>query len=406
MPINQLYFVPWSSIAEDTNGTSSINTGQDIGNVAATWNFPPFFSPNTISLVGPTASIQVDDTGTSPTEFTDDFQFADQALSAAYDGNPVGSGVETLYSYTLSGSDGSTVTIYGVAIGGSATDDVLDGFVADAPLLPGVTYTVTSVSSIVDIGYSELVPCFVAGSMIETTDGPRPVETLAVGDLVLTLDHGPQPIRWCGSKTISFDKPDNLEKLRPIRIQAHAISQNIPDRDLFVSPQHRIFVQSKICQRMFCCDEVLVAAKQLCGIDGIEIDKSMDSVTYVHILCDHHEILVANGAATESLLKGPEALKAVGHEAFGEIAQLFPEICDADYQPIPARQIVRGRLARKLAMRHRKNCKKLCFGAVGPTETKKNGANWSYRTHNTASALPQVRPVGQHERNQHVSPRC
>ena len=100
---------------------------------------------------------------------------------------------------------------------------------------------------------------------------------------------------------------------------------------------------------------MLVAAKQLLSLPGIEIDAEARDVTYLHLMFDHHEVLVSNGAETESLYPGPMALAALGEAAAAEIHALFPELRDENAAFAPARTLVPGRLARKLAERHGKN---------------------------------------------------
>ncbi|SDE83846.1 Hint domain-containing protein [Paracoccus isoporae] len=110
---------------------------------------------------------------------------------------------------------------------------------------------------------------------------------------------------------------------------------------------------------MFGTNEVLVAAKQLCQVDGIDTAYDLDEVEYFHILFDRHEVVISNGAETESLYTGPQALKSVGEAALEEIFTIFPELKDHDYTPVPARTFASGRMGRKLAMRHKKNAKPL-----------------------------------------------
>ena len=189
--------------------------------------------------------------------------------------------------------------------------------------------------------------------MIETGHGIVAIEDLSGGDLVRTRDNGLQPIRWIGSNRLAQDPlPENL---RPIRIRAGALGINRPANDLLVSPQHRILIRSAIAQRMFGTDEVLVAAKQLCQLDGIDIADDLTEVEYFHILFDRHEIVYSNGAETESLYTGPEALKSVGRAAREEIFAIFPELRDRDYAPPAARHLASGRMGRKLAVRHAQN---------------------------------------------------
>ncbi len=204
-------------------------------------------------------------------------------------------------------------------------------------------------------------PCFARGTLIQTEDGPVAVEDLRAGMKVITRDHGAQDVRWIGSRVLCAKSLAVNPNLRPIRISAGALGQGLPERDLVVSPQHRILVRSKIAQKMFGCAEVLVAAKQLLQIDGIDVAHDLESVEYFHILFDRHEIVLSEGAETESLYTGTEALKSVGASAREEIFAIFPELRERaeDEQPAGARLLASGRTGRKLAVRHAQHHKPL-----------------------------------------------
>ncbi len=206
--------------------------------------------------------------------------------------------------------------------------------------------------------------CFVSGTMIMTDQGERRIETLEAGDLVLTLDHGYQPIRWIGSRTVDKESLLASDKLYPVRIRAGALGGGMPERDLYVSRQHRILVKSKIAWRMFDTDEILVPAIRLVGLSGIDIVTDCDEVTYHHFLFDQHEIVMSNGSATESLFTGPEAMRSVSPDARDEILTLFPQLQDADYESLPARLIPSGKDAHRLVQRHAKNHRHLAEAAA------------------------------------------
>ncbi|AWD23471.1 hypothetical protein B6K69_11510 [Fuscovulum blasticum] len=200
------------------------------------------------------------------------------------------------------------------------------------------------------------VICFASGTAIKTRAGETPVEKLRPGSAVLTLDDGYQVIRWIGSRRLSAEELETYPHLRPIRIRAGALGINQPEQDLMVSPQHRIFVRSKVAERMFGAEEVLVAAKSLLTIDGVEVVEEAAAVTYWHFLFDKHQVVYANGAASESLFTGPEALKSVTPEARSEILAIFPSLQgETAGNPLPARPLVPGRLARRLAERVSRN---------------------------------------------------
>ena len=197
--------------------------------------------------------------------------------------------------------------------------------------------------------------CFRNGTLIRTADGQRQVEDLRPGDLVMTRDNGPQPVRWIGAKPLGGAVLAAFPQLRPIRIRAGALGVGLPARDLYVSPQHRVLVTSKIAERMFGKPEVLVAAKCLVGLNGIDIDDSDQDLVYLHILFDRHEIVMSEGAQTESLFTGPEALKAAGPEARAELLALFPDLLRDDLPAQPVCQIGQTRRAQQLAQRHKAN---------------------------------------------------
>lgn len=210
-------------------------------------------------------------------------------------------------------------------------------------------------------------PCFSAGTKILAEFSEMSVENLSAGDRVWTMDHGLQSVRWIGSKHISGQELMRAKHLRPIVIKAGALGDNHPEADLRVSPQHRIYVRSTIAERMFGSSEILVAAKQLLGIPGIETVDAPEGVTYYHVLFDHHEVVFANGAFAESFYTGAQALNAVEEASKQEILEIFPELrvsetgVEGGFDP--ARPFISGHKARKLAARHMKNGKPLVAAA-------------------------------------------
>lgn len=110
-------------------------------------------------------------------------------------------------------------------------------------------------------------------------------------------------------------------RLRPIRIRAGALGQGALAQDLVVSPQRRIVVRSTIARRMFGTAEVLVAAKQLVLVDGIDVAEDLAKVEYFHLLVDQHKVVVSSGAEPEALFTGAQALRLVGPAARKEILE-------------------------------------------------------------------------------------
>lgn len=199
--------------------------------------------------------------------------------------------------------------------------------------------------------------CFTPGTIIQTRSGPREVQDLRIGDLIITRDNGPQPLRWIGGCDLDARRLDLAPNLRPIRIAQNALGQNLPLRDLVLSPQHRVLLRSPIVARMFDCPEVLVAAKHLVGMPGISVCRDITQVSYLHLLFDDHQIVLSNGSWSESLFIGPQAMKSLYDAQRREILALFPEL--AFTAPAPARPMPNGRQSRQLLQRHVKNGRNL-----------------------------------------------
>lgn len=204
------------------------------------------------------------------------------------------------------------------------------------------------------------VTCFTLGTLIDTSRGRRPVESLRPGDRILTRDNGLQTLRWQGGTHVTGDGLDIRPNLRPVQIRAGALGPGTPATDLMVSPQHRVLIRSRIAHRLFKDAEILVAAKHLVGLPGIETVMLPRGVSYFHMLFDRHEIVRSNGAWSESLFTGPQALGSVSESAQREIAALFPDLVHGA-MPRPARRLLTGREARRLAERQARNLGKRCL---------------------------------------------
>lgn len=163
----------------------------------------------------------------------------------------------------------------------------------------------------------DLVPCFTSGTLIRTRKGERPVETLRPGDWVETLDHGFQTVRWVGLRRVQA-----VGAFAPVLFKAGALGNT---RDLLVSQQHRMLIQSWRLELHTGQNEALAPAKHL--INGHDIIlKPSGVVTYIHILFDQHELLWSEGCLSESFHPGAQSWNALEQSARQEILSLFPEI--------------------------------------------------------------------------------
>lgn len=170
-----------------------------------------------------------------------------------------------------------------------------------------------------------VIICFAAGSLIDTALGPRPVETILEGDLIVTQANGLQPVRWIGRRILDSLDLARHPQLLPVRIAAGALGDGLPYCDLALSPQHRVQISDWRSELYFGAPDVLVAVKHLVDGAGVRVVDDAPTVTYFHLLFDRHEIIRANGLWSESLHLGDMALEALPDAAREEIDQIFPD---------------------------------------------------------------------------------
>ncbi|PKP70845.1 MAG: hypothetical protein CVT82_05085 [Alphaproteobacteria bacterium HGW-Alphaproteobacteria-4] len=181
----------------------------------------------------------------------------------------------------------------------------------------GVEYASVTVANIDDA-----FVCFAAGTLIDTAAGPRPVESLMPGDLVPTLDHGLQPLRWVGQRRVS-----GRGKMAPVRFAIGAMGNA---RALRLSPQHRVLLGGWRAELLFGSTQVLVPALHL--INDTSIRRApCDAVTYAHLLFDRHEIIRASGMLSESFYPAACGMALLDEPTRAEVLDLFPEL-GADFK--------------------------------------------------------------------------
>lgn len=170
------------------------------------------------------------------------------------------------------------------------------------------------------------VICFTQGTRIRTPDGEVQVENLDVGDVVQTKDDGAQEILWIGQRHMSGARLYAMPELRPIRLRTAALDLDVPDEDLLVSPHHRILFSGPNAQALFNQSEVLVAASDLVNDHTVFVDHTVKDVTYIHLLLSRHQVLWANGVATESYHPANTTLRTVDEDQRVGLLSLFPEL--------------------------------------------------------------------------------
>jgi hypothetical protein len=134
------------------------------------------------------------------------------------------------------------------------------------------------------------VTCFVSGTSIATTTGSVLIEDLQIGDQVRAMFVGSAPVKWIGRRNINFSRHPDQRKVWPVRIAAGAFGESLPRRNLWLSPDHAVFI-----------NDVLIPIKYL--VNGTTIQQiPVDEVTYYHVELPRHDVLMAEGLSVESYL--------------------------------------------------------------------------------------------------------
>ncbi len=207
-----------------------------------------------------------------------------------------------------------------------------------------VSFTVTGTSggsSDTDTVVINLLICVTRGTLIRTTSGSVPVESVCRGDMVETLDSVAQPVRWIGSRKLSVAELILEQNKRPIVFEPDSLGENLPDRELQVSPQHRMFLQGWQAQLLFGEDQVLVPAKSLVNGSSVRQAEVTGEVEYFHLLFDEHQIIFTEGAPTESFHPGAYTLSELDEAVRAELLSLFPELRSDDGYGETARTALR-----------------------------------------------------------------
>ena len=182
--------------------------------------------------------------------------------------------------------------------------------------------SVTAVNGVADLAGNTLVysgtpaatravTCFSRGVLIATPDGERAVETLRPGDLVLTHEGGQAPVLWLGRQTVSRTFADP-RRVAPIRVRAGALGDDLPIRDLLVSPCHALLVE-----------ELLVQAGALVnGASIVQEWETPEQFTYYHVELADHALVLAEGVAAETFIDNADRL---GFDNWDERGMLFPQ---------------------------------------------------------------------------------
>jgi hypothetical protein len=209
------------------------------------------------------------------------------------------SGQPGAFAGTIAGFvPGDTIDLTSIPFSSAYTENFLlntltisSGTTTMATLPVAGVYTTASFQLVPGTTGTDIVTCFMAGTRVLTPNGYVAVETLRAGDLVATcIDGEAKPVVWAGRRLVDCSRHPNSESVCPVRIAADAFEDGVPERDLYLSPDHAVFV-----------DGVLIPVKYL--INGGTIARVQRAeVAYHHVELAKHDVLLAEGLAVESYL--------------------------------------------------------------------------------------------------------
>lgn len=260
--------------------------------------------------------------------------------------------VEAEFSLVLRDPDGNTYTVLAFNInegGGGASYATIEGlaFVGGVGGFPPRDVPLEVLSSgegpTQQISTLATPPCFTPGTRIATPGGLRLIEELQPGDLVATMDNGAQPIRWIGRTRLPGAVLARTPDFRAIVVARGALGPGAPDRDMRLSPQHRVLLADWRAEYFFGEPEILVPVRKLVNGTTVRVDDTPGDVTYLHLLFDRHEILWSDGLPSESYLPQSGDERAPGTR--DEILRLFPQLDRRAGHAMPARRCVSDKRA-------------------------------------------------------------
>jgi hypothetical protein len=162
--------------------------------------------------------------------------------------------------------------------------------------------------------------CFMAGTGVRTPAGDVAVETLKTGDLVTLSDGRVAPVSWLGRQTVSTRFADPLRSL-PVRIKANALGEDLPQRDMLISPDHALLV-----------DGILVQAGAL--VNGVSIVRETQVpvvFTYYHVEVADHSLILAENVPAETFVDNVDRMAFDNWEEHQKLYGDAPAIPEMDY---------------------------------------------------------------------------
>jgi Hint domain len=161
--------------------------------------------------------------------------------------------------------------------------------------------------------------CFVRGTLILTPAGEVPVEELAIDDQVITASRVPRRIKWIGRRSYAPRFAWRQKHLLPVCVKAGALAEDIPKRDLYISPNHALYLEGALIE----------VGDLIDGASVVQLASVEEPIEYFHLELDRHDLIIAERTIVESYIDDDN--RNLFHNA-DEYRALYPE-----HPGVPAR---------------------------------------------------------------------
>ncbi|MEJ6391157.1 Hint domain-containing protein [Gymnodinialimonas ulvae] len=136
------------------------------------------------------------------------------------------------------------------------------------------------------------LPGIESGAVVATAQGPRPVDALREGDLLLDDSGATHPLRWIEARTRLC-----MGRTAPMRLRAPYFGLA---RDLVVTPQTRLLQSGPVVDYLCGTEAVLANARDLANGRAVFRDRDKPVRTFFHMMLDDPTCIIVENCPIET----------------------------------------------------------------------------------------------------------
>lgn len=165
------------------------------------------------------------------------------------------------------------------------------------------------------------------GTQVRTPCGPRRIEHVRAGDLIVTRTKGLQPVRMVWRRELRDVDLRGRPEAAPVRLKTRAIGPMMPQQDLVLAPEHPVLVPGYRLDGLAGSIGGLMEAGELAGTsDAAYVDRSLEEAPLFHLVFDSHQIFMANGLPVGSVDLTADVLERLEPSLRDEVLEIFPRL--------------------------------------------------------------------------------